>query len=85
VALILYAAIKIAGTAIVDKTTSFIVIAGVPALFLIHPILAILLSGITGIVVIFIKRKRGSDLDFKKHKKEDSTMNPENYMWGAGI
>jgi chromate transporter len=85
VALILYAAIKIAGTAIVDKTTFFIVIAGVPVLFLIHPIIAILLSGLTGIVVIFIKRKRGSNFDLKQHKQENSTMIPENYKWGAGI
>ena len=54
VAIIVYVAIKIAKTAIVDKTTFCIMLAGVPALFFLHPGVAILLGAIIGVVSIGI-------------------------------
>jgi chromate transporter len=80
VAIIIYAAIKMAKTAIVDKATFCIMIAGVPALFFIHPIAAILLAASIGIVVVYLKKKMG----LKQKKKNDPTMNPD-YFMGAGI
>lgn len=84
VAIIVYAAIKIAKTAIIDKTTFFIMVAGVPVLFFIHPIVAILLGAITGILAISIKRKLGYNIEIKKNKEDDPSNNPDYYM-GAGI
>lgn len=85
VAIILYAAIKIAKTAIVDKTTFFIMTAGVPALFFIHPIIVILLGGLIGIVLTFFNKKSDSGANSKQYKQEEASKNPDNYMWGAGI
>ena len=84
VAIIAYAAIKIAKTAIVDKSTFGIMAVGIPFLFFIHPVIAILAGALTGIVTISIKMKLGlkSKLD-KKEQKEDENK-PEYYM-GAGI
>lgn len=84
VAIIVYAAIKIAKTAIFDKTTFIIMAAGVPALFFIHPIVAILLGAITGLIVVYIKTKLGCMIEMKNSKEEDPANDPEYYM-GAGI
>jgi chromate transporter len=84
VAIIVYAAIKIGKTAIVDKTTFFIVLLGVPALFFIHPAIAILIGALIGIIVVPIKRKMGYNVDLKQREEEDPTTNPDYYM-GAGI
>lgn len=62
VAIIVYAALQMAKTAIVDRATFFIMLAGVPVLFFIHPIAAILLGGLSGVVVVHLKKKLG----FKK-------------------
>lgn len=80
VAIIIYAAIKIAKTAIVDKTTFFITLAGVPVLFFVHPTAAILLGALTGVVVVFSKKRMG----YKHKKKKDTATNPD-YFMGAGI
>ncbi|WP_419955400.1 chromate transporter [Neobacillus niacini] len=80
VAIIIYAAIKIAKTAIVDKTTFFITLAGVPVLFFVHPTAAILLGALTGVVVVFSKKRMG----YKHKKKKDPATNPD-YFMGAGI
>ncbi|WP_045518480.1 chromate transporter [Neobacillus niacini] len=80
VAIIVYAAIKIAKTAIVDKTTFCIMLAGVPALFFVHPIVSILLGALTGVLVVFIKKKMG----YQQKKKNDPAANPD-YFMGAGI
>jgi chromate transporter len=80
VAIIIYAAIKIAKTAIVDKTTFFIMLAGVPVLFFVHPTAAILLGALTGVVVVFFQKKMG----YKHKKKDDPATNPD-YFMGAGI
>ena len=50
VAIIVYAAIKIGKTAIVDKTTFFIMVVGVPALFFIHPVIAIMIGALAGLI-----------------------------------
>jgi chromate transporter len=85
VAIIAYAAMKIAKTAIVDKTTFCIMIAGVLALFFIHPIVAVFLGALTGIIAASIKRKMGWDnKELKQEKKEDHTNYPD-YFMGAGI
>jgi chromate transporter len=85
VAIIAYAAMKIAKTAIVDKTTFFIMIAGVLALFFIHPIVAVFLGALTGIIAASIKRKMGCDnKELKQEKEEDHTNYPD-YFMGAGI
>lgn len=84
VAIIVYAAIKIAKTAIFDKTTFFIMALGVPALFFIHPIVAIFLGAITGFIIVSIKTKLGYITEMKNSKEEDPVNDPEYYM-GAGI
>ena len=85
VAIIVYAAIKTAKTAIVDKTTFFIMLLGIPLLFFIHPILALLLGAISGTISIFIKRKFGQKhLQNKNETKNSSSSNYEWYM-GSGI
>ncbi len=84
VALILYAAIKTAKTAIVDKTTFFIMLAGVGALFFIHPVLAIILGALAGIISAFLKRKWGPKNKIAKDKEKDQS-NTHDYWWGAGI
>ncbi len=80
VAIIVYAAIKIAKTAIVDKTTFCVMLTGVPTLFFVHPIVAIMLGALTGVLVVFIKKKMG----YQQKKKNDPAANPD-YFMGAGI
>lgn len=84
VAIIVYAAIKIAKTAIIDKTTFFIMFVGVPILFFIHPIIAIFLGAITGLIAIKVKIKLGYEIELHKNKEVDPTTDPDYYM-GAGI
>lgn len=85
VAIIAYAAIKIAKTAIVDKTTFCIMIAGVLALFFIHPIVAIFLGSLIGLAATFIKKKIGRENKEIKHNKKDDHSNYPDYFMGAGI
>nr|WP_263326820.1 chromate transporter [Neobacillus sp. Marseille-Q6967] len=84
VAIIVYAAIKIGKTAVVDKTTFGIMFIGVPVLFFIHPIIAIFLGAITGMITILIKRKLGYETELKQNKETDPTTDPD-YFMGAGI
>jgi chromate transporter len=84
VAIIVFAAIKVAKTAIYDKTTFFIMIAGVPLLFFIHPIIVILLGAITGMIVTSFKRKVDHCIKLNNNKEEDLTTNPD-YFMGSGI
>ncbi|WP_066254055.1 chromate transporter [Neobacillus drentensis] len=84
VAIIVYAAIKTAKTAIVDKTTLCIMLVGVPVLFFIHPILAIFLGALTGILAISIKKRIGHKTELEQHKETDPTQNLD-YFMGAGI
>ena len=71
VAIIVYAAIKIAKTAIVDKSTFGIMIIGIPALFFIHPIIAIVVGALTGIMTISIKMKLGYKIERERLAREE--------------
>ncbi|MEH6994983.1 chromate transporter [Neobacillus drentensis] len=83
VALIVYAAIKTGKTAIVDKSTFVLIVAGVPILFFIHPIFAILAGAIAGIILTTIKEKLGYIVKFDKQKETD--VNDIDYFMGSGI
>jgi len=84
VAIIAYAAIKIGKTAIVDKTTFCILLAGIPVLFFLHPVMVILAGAVAGIVTVSIKRKLGYDvkMDRKDIGNEENDFEP---FMGAGI
>ncbi|WP_040203680.1 chromate transporter [Neobacillus jeddahensis] len=84
VAIIVYAAIKTARTAIIDKVTFCIMLIGIPLLFFIHPILAIILGAVTGIVTTMIKIKLGYTIKLKHDEEDDPTKDP-GYFMGAGI
>ncbi|MFP7298793.1 chromate transporter [Neobacillus niacini] len=84
IAIIVYAAMNIAKTAIFDKTTFFIMTAGVPLLFFIPPIIVIFLGAINGIIVTSIKRKLDHCFKLNNKKEDDPTTNHDYYM-GAGI
>ena len=87
VAIIVYAAIKIAKTAIVDKSTFGIMIIGIPALFFIHPIIAIVVGALTGIMTISIKMKLGYKIERERlaREKDKDDKNEFEYYMGAGI
>lgn len=84
VAIIAYAAIKIGKSAVVDKSTFCILIAGIPVLFFLHPVIVIVAGAVVGIVTISIKRKLGYDvkLDRKDMTKVENDFEP---FMGAGI
>ncbi|MBD8136762.1 chromate transporter [Bacillus sp. CFBP 13597] len=84
VAIIAYAAIKIGKTAVVDKSTFCILIAGIPVLFFLHPVMVILAGALAGIVTISIKRKLGYDVKMDKKDRKIEENNFEPFM-GAGI
>ena len=83
VAIIAYAAIKTAKTAVIDKSTFIIMIIGIPVLFFIHPIFVILLGALTGFMASLIKRKLGYKMKLDK-EKDDYKNNPD-YFMGSGI
>ncbi|MCL6570531.1 MAG: chromate transporter, partial [Bacillus sp. (in: Bacteria)] len=85
VAIILYAAIKIAKTAIIDKTTFWIMLIGVPALFFIHPVLAIFLGALTGTISTVVKRRLGYNIQLKKNRAKDTADITPDYFMGEGI
>ncbi|MED4224481.1 chromate transporter [Neobacillus cucumis] len=85
VAIIVYAAIKTAKTSIVDKTTFVMMILGTPLLFFIHPILALLLGALAGIISIYMKRKFGYKVLASKKKEKDLSSNDYEYFMGSGI
>lgn len=72
VAIIAYAAIKIAKTAIIDKSTFGIMLLGIPVLFFIHPVLAILAGALVGIITIKVK------LAYKANREKKSKKNKTN-------
>ncbi|WP_223588852.1 chromate transporter [Neobacillus bataviensis] len=84
-AIIVYAAIKTIKTSIVDKTTFFIMLIGVPALFFIHPVLAIFLGALSGTISIFIKRKLGYKITKGKDKEKVTAYTSNDYFIGDGI
>lgn len=84
VAIIAYAAIKIARTAIVDKSTFGIMIVAIPSLFFIHPVIVIVVGAFAGMMIIFIKMKLGYKIE-KDRKVEKKDENKFEYYMGAGI
>ncbi len=68
IALMVYAAIKTSVKAIIDKSTFTVMILGIPALFFIHPLVAILIGALMGIIIINLKQKLGYII--KKEKKK---------------
>lgn len=84
VAIIVYAAIKIAKNAIVDKSTFGMMVIGIPALFFIHPIIAIGVGAVTGIITISIKMKLGYKIE-RERKAEKDDKDKLEYFMGAGI
>ena len=84
VAIIAYAAIKIAKTAIIDKTTFCIMLVGLPALFFIHPVIAIVTGACIGMMTIQIKKKLGYTIEKNKEVEKNDENDLEYYM-GAGI
>ena len=80
VALIIYAAVKVGKTAIIDKSTLGILVVGTFALFFIHPLFMILLGGLFGCILIVIKRKLGYKIEV-----EESNENGSDHFMGAGI
>lgn len=85
VALIIYAAIKVGRTALVDKSTIGIFIIGVPALFFIHPLLIILLGALSGVLFVLVKRRLGYKVALDHHQKKDDDNDDFMYFMGAGI
>lgn len=63
VALIMYAAIKVGKTAIIDKSTLVMFLIGTFVLFFIHPLFVILLGGVFGGILVFIKKKLGHKIE----------------------
>jgi chromate transporter len=84
VAIIAYAAIKIAKTAIHDKSTFFIMIVGIPALFFIHPVIVIIAGALIGISITSIKIKLGYKQN-KGSKERNNAVNDPEFFMGAGI
>ncbi|WP_088042618.1 chromate transporter [Bacillus sp. EAC] len=72
IALIVYAAIKVGKTAIIDKFTFFLCIISIPLLFFIHPLLAILIGALIGIVKFFIQLKSDKKGKFERQKSNES-------------
>jgi chromate transporter len=85
VAIILYAANKIAKTAIIDKTTFWIMLIGIPALFFIHPVLAIFLGALTGTISTVVKRRLGYNIQLKRNRAKDTGDITPDYFMGEGI
>ncbi|MEX2459850.1 MAG: chromate transporter [Paenibacillaceae bacterium] len=94
IALIAYAGVKMARSAIYDKTTTLVFIIALLGLIFIgiHPILLIPLGAFAGIVLVKCKESLGLVVYLKKHQanpKEQkfSTMQPKfpDYYFGDGI
>ncbi|MCM3670654.1 chromate transporter [Mesobacillus maritimus] len=59
VALMVYSAIKIAKTSIVDKPTFFLLVLSIPILFYIHPLIVLFIGALLGIINWSILRRFG--------------------------
>ncbi|WP_153730886.1 chromate transporter [Sporosarcina obsidiansis] len=85
VAIIIYAAIKVGKSAIIDKSTLGILVIGTAALFFIHPLFMILFGGVHGSILIVIKKKLGYKIAYEKSNKKDSNEDGNDFFMGAGI
>lgn len=85
VALIIFAAIKVGKTAIIDKSTLGMLVVGTFALFFIHPLFMILLGGLFGWILIVFKKKLGYETKFEENREKDNNEEGLDYFMGAGI
>jgi chromate transporter len=85
IALIAYAAYMIGRTALFDKSTGVLIISTVLVMFLlpVHPVLIIIGGSMTGIGIIWVKRKLG--IDFNLEKDESPKYHGEHEDIGGGI
>lgn len=74
VAIIAYAAIKMAKTAIIDKSTLIIMLGGIPILFFLHPVIALLAGALVGIITIKIKRAYKAKREKKNKENKTHTI-----------
>lgn len=85
VALIVYAAIQIGKTALIDKSTIALTVTGFLGLFFIHPFFMIVFGALFGIILTIIKQKLGYKIGMEKKKEKANTETPIDYYIGAGI
>lgn len=89
VALIVYAAVKIGKTAMIDKTTLTLIVVTVAVMFFvhIHPVLLIVGGGLAGIGIIGLKKKLGMKVQLKREVNRKETMKYKywDYYMGDGI
>ncbi|WP_342514903.1 chromate transporter [Sporosarcina sp. FSL K6-1522] len=85
VALIIYAAIKVGKTAIIDKSTFGMFLVGTFVLFFIHPLFVIVLGGLVGSILVVIKKKLGYKIELEESKEKEKNENRFEYFMGAGI
>lgn len=85
VALITYAAIKFGKTALVDKTTLFLILASVLVLLfaLMHPVLLIVFGSLLGVVIVFIRDRLG--INTKLEQEDNEGYIYQDYYIGDGI
>jgi chromate transporter len=91
-ALIVYAGVKMAKTAILDKTTCTVFIIGLAGLLTLgfHPILLIPLGIIAGIFLVKLKKSLGLTVAFERKQHVPSQPKPKypkfpDYFFGEGI
>lgn len=83
VALIIYAAIKVGKTAIIDKSTFGMFLVGTFVLFFIHPLFVIVLGGLFGGILMVIKKKLGYKIEVEEEKENNEDR--FDYFMGSGI
>lgn len=85
VALIIYAAIKVGKTAIIDKSTFGMFLVGTFVLFFIHPLFVIVLGGLFGGILMVIKKKLGYKIEVEENKEKENNEDRFDYFMGSGI
>lgn len=85
VALIIYAAIKVGKTAIIDKSTLGMFLVGTFVLFFVHPLFVILLGGLVGSILVVIKKKLGYKIELEESKEKENNEDQFDYFMGSGI
>lgn len=88
IALIAYAGVSMARSAIMDKMTAVVLLAGLTLLLFagIHPILLIPLGIVMGIVIVKLKERFGLAVRFKKRNiNSEGEHDYPNFYFGEGI
>lgn len=87
VALIVYAGIKIGKTAVLDKTTLFVVMGTVVAMLFGHmnPIVIIVAGAVLGIGIIWLKKKLGIQVNLEHEESGAPRYKYTDYYLGDGI